>query len=138
MGPDGVNDVMHWKCGLRIFEIWKSQFVEFLPPKKKVDFRSSPRPCDGCRTWCRADGKVSRERLCISSLMSKNLLKSFVPELRCHKCFFVFWDSYVIYIWVMNILCLFHISISWVCYTHAGYLIPTPFYTYHIWFRNTL
>ncbi len=55
-------------------ELEKSQRVEFLPPKKKVDFRSSPRPCGGCRTWFGADGKVSIERLCISLLMSKNPL----------------------------------------------------------------
>ncbi len=49
-----VSDVTHWKHGLR-FE--KNQKVEFLPPKK-VDFRSSPRPCSGCRTWWGADGKI--------------------------------------------------------------------------------
>ena len=42
-----------------------------------------------------ADGKVSIERLCITLLMSKNLLtqkviKSFVPELRSRKCFLCF------------------------------------------------
>ena len=36
MRPGGVNDVTHRTRGLR-FE--KSQWVEFLPPKKKVDFR---------------------------------------------------------------------------------------------------
>ena len=38
-----VNDVMHRKRGLR-FE--KSQRVEFLPRKKKVDFRNF-----GCCAW---------------------------------------------------------------------------------------
>ena len=52
----------------------KSQGVEFLSPKKKVDFQSSPRPCAGCCTWWEADGKVSIEKLCISLFMSKNLL----------------------------------------------------------------
>ena len=54
----------------------KSQLVEFLPPKKKVDFRSSLMPCGGCRTWWwgGADRKVIIKRLCISLLMSKNLL----------------------------------------------------------------
>ena len=41
---------------------------------------------------------------------NSKVIKSFVPELRSRKCFFcVFRDSYVIYIWVMNILCTFHI-----------------------------
>ena len=34
----------------------------------------SPRPCGRCHTWFGADGKVSIERMCISLLMSKNLL----------------------------------------------------------------
>ena len=38
MWPGGVNDVTHRKRGLR-FE--KKQWVEFLPWKKKDDFRSS-------------------------------------------------------------------------------------------------
>ena len=65
----------------------KSQWVEFLPPKKKVNFQSSPRPCGGCCTWFGVNGKVVTERLC---LMSKNIFKRFVPKLRSRKCFSCF------------------------------------------------
>ena len=34
-----MNDDMHWKRGLGILRFEKSQWVEFLPPKKNVDFR---------------------------------------------------------------------------------------------------
>ena len=52
--------------------------------------------CDGGG----ADGKVSLEREYLSPYVEKCLnskvIKSFVPELRSRKCFFVFRDSYVI------------------------------------------
>ena len=81
MRPGDVSDVTHRNRGLR-FE--KSQLVE-LPGKKTGDFLSSPRlqkstvvkpvVCGGDSTlWGWGDGKVSIERLCISLLMSKNLL----------------------------------------------------------------
>ena len=67
-----------------------------------------------------ADGKVIIERLCISlphaeTFISK-VIKGFVPELRSRYVFFVCQDSYVTCIYVMNILCTFHISVSWVWY----------------------
>ncbi len=120
-----VNDVMHRKRARRIFGIWKKvSWVKFLPLKKMVDFRGSPRPCGGCRTWFGADGKVVIERLCLSlphveKSFNSKVIKSFIPELRSRQVFFVFRDSYVIYMCVMNILCTFHISVSWVCYTSA-------------------
>ena len=103
-----VSDVMYQKCGLR-FE--KSQLVEieaWTMPDEFVRY--------GHRAWWGADEKVSIEKLCLSPYVEKpfnsKVIKSFVPELRSRKCFFVFWDSYVLYIYVMNILCTFHISIS--------------------------
>ena len=47
------------------------------------------------RTWFEADGKVSIERLRLSPYVEKSLClkgnkKSFVPELRSPKCFFLF------------------------------------------------
>ena len=74
----------------------KSQWVEFLPRKKTVDFRNSPRPCSRCRTWWwGADGKVVKERLCLSlpfveKPFNSKVIKSFVPELRSRKCFLCF------------------------------------------------
>ena len=39
---------------------------------------------------------------------NSKVIKSFVPELRSRKCFFVFQDSYVLCIYVTNIRCTFH------------------------------
>ena len=67
-----------------------------------------------------ADGKVIRERLRISlpyvETFNSKGIKGFVHELRSRYVFFVFRDSYVLCIYVMNILCTFHISLSWVWY----------------------
>ena len=64
---------------------------------------------------------VSIERLYLSPYVVKpfnsKVIKSFVPELRSRQVFFVFRDSYVIYIWVMNILCTFHIFMYDICNT---------------------
>ena len=67
-----------------------------------------------------ADGKVIIERLCISlpyvETFNSKVIKGFVPDLRSRYVFFVFRDSYVLCIYVRNILCTFRISISWVWY----------------------
>ena len=105
-----VADVTHQKCGLR-FE--KSQLVESCRPKKKGDFRllaeafwRVPRVVE----W--TDEKVSIERWYLSPYVEKPLnskvIKSFVPELRSCKCFSCFGIP-MLYIWVMNIQCIFHI-----------------------------
>ena len=75
--------------------------------------------------WGLADGKASIERLCLSPYVEKPLnskvIKGFIPELRSRYVFFVFRDSYVLCIYVMNILCTFRLPISgyittlWVC-----------------------
>ena len=107
MWPRDVNDVMHQKRARRILGIWKKvsgfEFlplngrVEFLPRKKKVDFRSSPRPCGGCCTWWwwGANGKVIIERLClflpyVEKPFNPKVIKSFILELRSRKCFLCF------------------------------------------------
>ena len=60
-----------------------------------------------------ADGKVIIERLCISlpyvETFNSKVIKGFVPELRSRFVFFVFQDSYVLFIYAMNILCTFRI-----------------------------
>ena len=48
--------------------------------------------------------------------LNSKVNKSFVPELRSRYVFFVFRDSYVLCIYVTNILCTFHISVSWEWY----------------------
>ena len=40
--------------------------------------------------------------------LNSKVIKSFVPELRSRYVFFVFRDSYVLCIYVMNIICPFH------------------------------
>ena len=88
-----MNDVMHRKRGLGILGIWEKS-VEFLPPKKKVDFRSLPRPCSGCRAWWLGRWKsqprkiVNHSPYVVKPLNSK-VIKSFVPELRSRKFFCV-------------------------------------------------
>ena len=98
-------------------EIWEKSVSWVLGPRKTVDFRGSPkpgqRPCGRCRTWFGADGKVSIGRWYISPYLKKKplnsmVIKSFVPELRSRKCFSYFGIP-VIYLWVMNILCTFHV-----------------------------
>ena len=60
-----------------------------------------------------ANGKVIIERLCISlpyvETFNSKVMKGFVLELRSRYVFFVFRDSYVLCIYVMNILCTFPI-----------------------------
>ena len=54
----------------------------------------------------------NRKNVCLSSYVKEPLnskvIKSFVPELSCRYVFYVFRDSYVLCIYIMNILCTFH------------------------------
>ena len=99
----------------------KSQLVEFLPRKKTVDFRSSPRPCGGCCTWFGADGKVVIERLCISlpyvqKPFNSKVIKSFVLELRSRKVFRV--SGFLCYLYMSYEHSMYNSHIhAWVCYT---------------------
>ena len=94
-----MSDVTYRKRGLR-FE--KSQLVEFCYGRRRVTFACSPRPGDRCHTWFGAKVKVSIERWYLWTYVEKpfnsKVIKSFVPELRSRKCFFVFRDFYVIYV----------------------------------------
>ena len=89
-----------------------------------MTFASSPWPCGGCHTCCGggADGKAIIERLCLSPYVKKpfnsKVIKGFVLDLRSRYVFFMFRDSYILCIYVMNILCTFQISVS-------GYDTPT-------------
>ena len=84
----------------------RSQLVEFERWKKTVDFQSSPRPCGGCARGGGGGGanrKVAIERLCLSlpyveKPFKSKVIKSFISELRSRQVFFVFRDSYVIYV----------------------------------------
>ena len=82
----------------------KSQLVDFLPGKKKVDIRGSSWPDEFVRYGYRAlvglradDVKaVSIEGFCLSlspyvkKPLNSKVIKSFVPELRSRKCFSCF------------------------------------------------
>ena len=54
--------------------------------------------------------------------LNSKVLKSFVPKLRSRKCFScfeipMFYVIYVIHEHFMNIICTFHVAISWLCYS---------------------
>ena len=92
-----------------------------------MTFACSPRSSGGCHTcWGWADGKASIERLCISlpyvETFNSKVIKGFVPELRSRYVSFVFRDSYVLCIYVMNI------SVSWVWYNCCKCIIVVNVY----------
>ena len=86
--------------------------------KKSVEIETWVRPDEfvryGRRRWWGPDGNVSIERWYLSPYVEKpfnsKVIKSFVPELRSRKCFFVFRDSYVIYLCAL-----------WTFYVHFTY-----------------
>ena len=95
----------------------KSQWVEFLAQKKKVDFRELAEALYRVRTWFGADGKVS----CIEKPLNSKLIKSFVPQLRSRKCCFFCVSGFLCYLcalwtlWTFCVpvwICLFHVFIS--------------------------
>ena len=90
----------------------------------------------GATRFVGADGKASIERLYLSPYVEKPLnlkvIKSFVPELRSHYVFFVFRDSYVLCIYVMNILCTFHIFVSGYGTTWPFNLHKTIFFVFNL------
>ncbi len=116
-GPGDVNDVTNRKRARRILGILKKSVSWVLSREKTVDFRllTEARPV---ALWQvphmlgGANGKVIIERLCISlpyvKTFNSKVIKGFVPELRSCYVFFMFRDSYVLCIYVMNILCTFH------------------------------
>ena len=116
-----VSEVTHWKRGLRFV---KSQLVEFCDRKKNVDFRLLAEALWRVRTWFGADGKVSIERWHLSPYVEKPLnskvIKSFVPELRSRQVFFVFRDSYVIYIYE---LWTFYVHFTYSCMAMSQYVM---------------
>ena len=115
--PVDVNDVMHRKRARRIFGILKKSF-SWVPGPEEDGWLSLARSglVAGTTHVGGADGKVIIERLCISlpyvEIFNSKVIKGFVLELRSRYVFFVFRDSYVLCIYVMNILWTFHISVS--------------------------
>ena len=73
----------------------ESQGVEFLPPKKKVDFcllaealRRVSRVVGG--RWKSQHKKIVSLSLHVEKPFNSKVIKSFVPELRSRKCFSCF------------------------------------------------
>ena len=115
---------MHRKRARRIWgDLKKSLELSVAVRSRRVTFASSQWPCGGCHACCGegADGKASIERFSLPPHVEKpfnsKVIKCFVPELRSRKCFSCFGiPMFYIYIYLMKILCTFHISTSWVCY----------------------
>ena len=105
---------------------WKSQLSWELDTERVGSTFGARRGLTNLRTMgaARDGGQMinqNRKNVYLSPYVEKPLnskvIKGFVPELRSRQVFFVFWDSYVLCIYVMNILCTFRISVSWVWYT---------------------
>ena len=107
-------------------EIWEKSvsWVSWVPAWEEEDWLSWPDKFVRYRRHAliglRADDvkAVSIEGLCLSlpyveKPLNSKVIKSFVPELRSRKCFCISGFLCYLYIWVMNILCTFHTSISW-------------------------
>ena len=132
--PDrGYNQGCEWRQALEASaEIWEKS-VSWVPAGEEEGWLSGLVVARRIRALVglRADDvkAVSIEGLClflpyVEKPFNSKLIKSFIHELRSRQVFFVFRDSYVIYVrswtlWTFCIpvwICLFHISVSWVCY----------------------
>ena len=124
-----VSDITHWKRGLR-FE--KSQFVEFLPVKKKVDCRGSSWPDEfvcygflrvsGVESWrCKSSQQRRIEPLSpdVEKPFNSKVIKSFVLERISRKCFYVL--GFLCYVYVYYGHCehsMLHIRIMGMLHYH--------------------
>ena len=131
-GLGSANDVTHRKRARRISEnLRKVSGAEFLPRKKKVDYRLLAEALGQVSQVVWADRKVVIERLCLSlphveKPFNSKVIKSFVPELRSRKVFRV--SGFLCYLcalwtlWTFCVpvwICLFHVFISgYVHFTH--------------------
>ena len=89
--------------------------------RRRVTFACLPRPCGGCHMcwwgrWKSQHRKIVHLPPYVEKPFNSKVIKGFVPELRSRYVFFVFGDSYVLCIYVMNILCTFHTyPYIWLC-----------------------
>ena len=118
---------MHRKPTRRIWGILKKSEFSLAVRRRRVTFASSQWPCDGCHTFGGGSRWKSQNRKNVYlspyvETFNSKVIKGFLPKLRSRYVFFVFQDSYVLCTYVMNILCRFHISVSWVCYIIFIYL----------------
>ena len=103
---------------------WKSQLFELSPASGEDGWLSLAREALwrvrtrwwGGGRWTNRNRKDGYLSPYVEEPLNSKVIKSFVPELRSRMCFFVFQDSYVLCIYVMNSLCTFRISVSWLWY----------------------
>ena len=118
-----VQMTSHTGSARKIFGIWRKS-VELRTRLRtgRVDFRGTERPDEFARygrrtSWVGVDGKVIRERLCISlpyvETFNSKVIKGFVSELRSRYVFFVF---------------LGFLFSMYICYEHSVYISHI-----HVW-----
>ena len=103
-------------CG-GFWEIWKSQLVELSPASEEDGWLSLARgglatdahEMRGGGRWKSQNRKNVYLSPYVKEPLNSKVIKSFVPEQRSRKWFSCF---YVLCIYVMNILCTFHIFVS--------------------------
>ena len=133
--PDGKRDyrvrvISRTGSARRIWVILKKSVrrVESCLGRRRLTFACSRRPWVGAAR----DGgggrwkSQSRKNVYLSPYVEEpinsKVIKSFVPELRSR---YVFWDSYVLCIFVRNILCTFRVPISWLCNSFRDLIVLT-------------
>ena len=125
--PDRNCDLGMWMTSFTgsarggFWEFWRMSVCQFLRSEEEgwLSLACSGLVAGATRV-AGADRKASTERLCLSPYVEKpfnsKVIKSFIPELRSRKCFSCFGIP-VFYVYVMNILCTFHIFMY-------GYVTP--------------
>ena len=111
-------------CAEDLGDFEKSQLSWVLPREKTVDFRllaealwRMPHML-GWGRWKSLHRKIEPLSPYVEKPLNSKAIKSFVPELRSRKCFFVFRDSYVIYICALWTLWTFCVPV-WICLFHV-------------------
>ena len=140
-----VNDVMHRKCTRRILgDLKKSVSWELDSEQEGSTFGARWGQTNSCATSAARDRRQmenqNRKNVYLSPYVEEPLnskvIKSFVSGLRSRYVFFVFQDSYVLCIYFMNSLCMFHISVSWVCYSKL--IVGTQIFRYILYIGRFL
>ena len=130
LGPGDVNDITHWKRELRIWGFEKRQCVEFLPLNESWDSDLGEArqhcalwaPCIGWVESWRCKSSQHRKIVSLSPYVEKPLnSKRWIKVSYLNQfCIFGFLYMFMNILWT---LCLFYISVSWVCYTCSSDLL---------------
>ena len=114
LGWEPFGSVHRLVCVRRIFGILKKS-VSWVPGSEEDGWLSLARRGLVAGAYVVWEGWKSQHRTnvylspYVEKPLNSKVIKIFVPELRSRKFFFVFRDSYVLCIYVMNILRTFHI-----------------------------